>query len=209
VYGLTFRSHSRKAEKSTHDYLVHGGIRAAQGKFVFEVERLARAAFEKSSHTSLNSTTVYRQEAAGRLAEMRQLLGLFSHSNRGRIRKVIPCHPKINRQANPPVNIQQRIRRRGPNTRLSLRGQWEIIQRPPVQGRQRFNPVPLKIVLAVSIRPRLRMPTPLRALHAKSEHGDHSTRRIRARRCYRIPLVEAIRRAYAKDFGSESVGRKA
>jgi len=160
------------------------------------------------SHTSLNSTTVYRQEAAGRLEEMRQLPGLLSHSNRGRIRKVIPCHPK-SRQANPPVNIQHRLQRRAPNTPLSLQGQREITPRPPDRARPRFNPAPLKIVLAVSIRPRPRMPTPLRALHTKSEYGDSSTKRIRARRCYRIPLVEAIRCADAKDFGSESVGREA
>ena len=132
---------------------------------------MPRTAFEKSSHTSLNSITVYRQEAAGRLAEMRQLLSPLSHSNKGRNQEDNSMSSK-DQQASPPSGQHAAPDpASGSEHAVEPSGQREIIPQPPVRARQRFNPAFLKIVLAVSIRPRLRMSTRLRALHAKSEHA--------------------------------------
>jgi hypothetical protein len=62
---------------------------------------------------ALNSTTVYRQRAAVRLAEIRQLQSLTSAPMKVETRKVIPWHPKsssrptINKQTDPPTNTWQ------------------------------------------------------------------------------------------------------
>jgi hypothetical protein len=125
----------------------------------------------KPSNTSRNSTTVYRQEAAGRLAEIRQLESAHTGSNKGRLQKRNSMSSEAqqakNQQANqsigqyPATSSQHAVEPLGP------RGDNPATAGP---GPTKVQSSSLKTVSVVPIPPRRRKPTQLRAPRTKSKN---------------------------------------
>ncbi len=97
----------------------------------------------KPSNTSRNSTTVYRQEAAGRLAEIRQLESAHTGSNKSRFQKSDSMSSKAqqakNQQANQSIGQYPAM---SSQHAVEPSGRRATIPQPLARARQKFNTAP-------------------------------------------------------------------